>query len=327
MTYIIMDLEWNQARSNRDVVEDSDGNKLYGEIIQVGAVKLSKDLRISDEFKINIKPKFYKRIHRKVHQITGIEQKDLAKGEEFEVAMSTFKSWCGEDFVFLTWGPDDVRVLRRNLSLYNADSSWIDSWFNLQSIYNMQTDSGDGQKSLATAMEHFGITTDEPLHDALNDAHYTALVASRLDIEKGISELLQLERQKAILDESKPLICEVYGGFRFRRDIFKDREASGVNCPICKSECESVRKWVAERNDRYVTLATCHQHGEFIARMTVTKTNDINNVSKIIYEAGGGALTFYEKRSKKESAKKTVRKKKVKNAAVRKKSSKVENPV
>ena len=322
-----MDLEWNQARSNRDVVEDSDGNKLYGEVIQVGAVKLGEDLRISDEFKINIKPKFYKRIHRKVHQITGIEQKDLAKGEEFESAMNAFKTWCGADFVFLTWGPDDVRVLRRNLSLYDADSSWIDSWFNLQSIYNMQTDSGDGQKSLATAMEHFGIKTDEPLHDALNDAHYTALVASRLNIEKGIAELLQLERQKAILDESKPLICEVYGGFRFRRDIFRDREASGVNCPVCKSACGNIRKWVAERNDRYVTLAACPEHGDFIARMTVTKVNDINNVSKIIYEAGGGALTFYEKRAKKESAKKTVRKKKVKNAAVRKKLSVVENSV
>ncbi|MBQ6846361.1 MAG: exonuclease domain-containing protein [Oscillospiraceae bacterium] len=327
MTYIIMDLEWNQARSSHDVVEDNDGNKLYGEVIQIGAVKLDDDLRISSEIKINVKPKFYKRIHRKVHQITGIEQKDLAKGEEFESAMKAFRVWCGEDFVFLTWGPDDIRVLRRNLALYDADSSWIDSWFNLQSIYNMQTDSGEGQKSLATAMEHFGITTDEPLHDALNDAHYTALVASKLDIEKGIAGLLQLERQKAILDESKPLVCEVYGGFRFRRDIFRDKEATGVTCPVCKNACTNVRKWVTERNDRYITLATCSEHGEFIARMTVTKINEINTVSKIIYEAGGGASTFYEKRAKKEAAKKTMRKKKVKNAAVRKKLSTVENPV
>lgn len=326
MTYIIMDLEWNQARSNRDIVEDSDGNKLYGEIIQIGAAKLDDDFSISDEFKINIKPKFYKRIHRKVHQITGIEQKDLAKGETFEKAMEDFRNWCGDDFVFLTWGPDDVRILRRNLSLYNADSSWVDSWFNLQSIYNLQTDSGEGQKSLATAMEHFGIKTDEPLHDALNDAHYTALVAAKLDIKLGISQLLQLERQKAILDETKPLLCEAYSGFRFRRDIFRDSETSGINCPVCKSQCKEIKKWVAERSDRYINLATCPEHGDFIARMTVTKIDDMNNVSKIIYEAGGGAVAFYEKRAKKESAKKTVRKRKVKNAALRKKSTIVENP-
>lgn len=320
-----MDLEWNQARSNYEVVEDKEGNKLYGEIIQVGAAKLGEDFTVSDEFKINIKPKFYKKIHRKVHQITGIEQKDLAKGENFETAMAAFRDWCGENFVFLTWGPDDVRMLRRNLALYDADSSWIDNWFNLQSIYNIQTDSGEGQKSLATAMEHFGIKTDEPLHDALNDAHYTALVAAKLDIELGIAQLLQIERQKAILDETKPLVCEAYGGFRFRRDIFRDSEASGINCPVCKNRCSATRKWVAERNDRYITLATCSEHGDFIARLTVTKINDINNVSKIIYEAGGGAAAFYEKRAKKVSAKKTVRKRKVKNAALRKKSSTVEN--
>ena len=57
--YIIMDLEWNQARSARDVVSDRAGNKLYGEIIQVGAVKLNKENEICDEFKINIRPKFY----------------------------------------------------------------------------------------------------------------------------------------------------------------------------------------------------------------------------------------------------------------------------
>ena len=38
-----------------------------------------------------------------------------------------------------------------------------------------------------------------------------------------------------------------------------------------------------------------------------------------------GAAAFYEKRAKKVSAKKTVRKRKVKNAALRKKSSTVEN--
>ena len=54
MTYIILDLEWNQARSMRDVVADSAGNKLYGEIIQIGAVKLSDKFRVADTLKINV---------------------------------------------------------------------------------------------------------------------------------------------------------------------------------------------------------------------------------------------------------------------------------
>jgi len=324
VTYIILDLEWNQARASRDVVADSDGNKLYGEIIQIGAIKLGEDMKIADEMKINVRPKYYKVIHRKVRQITGINQEDLEKGEEFCVAIKKLREWCGEDYAFLTWGPDDIRVLRRNIEIYGEDSSWIETWFNLQTIYNMQTDSGDNQKSLATAAEHFGITTEEPLHDALNDAYYTALVAVKLDLVKGIADMIHAERLRAILDESKPLSCEVYSGYKARREVFRDSDVVGIRCPECGEICEDTRRWVSERNDRYITLATCPEHGRYIARLTIEKTKEIYNASKIIYTAGGGAELFYEKRAKKEGARKKRRKKKVKSAAPRKKTITVE---
>ncbi len=324
MTYIIIDLEWNQARSNRDVVEDGEGNKLYGEIIQIGAVKLGADFKIADELKINVRPKYYKLIHRKVRQITGINQDDLAKGEEFQSAMEELRTWCGEDFAFLTWGPDDIRILRRNIEMYGDDSSWVNTWFNIQAVYNMQTQSGDNQKSLATAMEHFNITPEEPLHDALNDAYYTALVAEKLDIVQGIADLLQAERQRAVMDETRPLLAEVYSGYKLRREIFRDKQAVGVKCPECGKECTDVKKWVSERSDSYITLASCSEHGDYIVRMTVTKKDGINNVSKIVYEAGGGAAAFYAKRAKKEEARKKHRKKKVKSASPRKKAISVE---
>ncbi len=319
MTYIIIDLEWNQARSNRDVVADSDGNKLYGEIIQIGAVKLGEGLQIADELKLNVKPKYYKLIHRKVRQITGINQEDLEKGEEFRAAMSKLRSWCGDDFAFLTWGPDDIRMLRRNIEMYGDNSEWINTWFNVQTIYNMQTKSGDNQKSLATAMENFGIIPEEPLHDALNDAYYTALVVQKLDLALGIAELIHADRLRAILDESKPLFCEVYAGYKTRHEIFRSHDASSVRCPECKKICEDIRKWVAERNDRYITLASCPEHGDYIARMTVSKTNGEYNISKVIYTAGGGAEAFYEKRVKKEAARKAHRKRRAKSAVPRKK--------
>jgi len=324
VTYIIIDLEWNQARSNRDVVADNDGNKLYGEIIQVGAIKLDDKLCIADEFKINVRPKYYKVIHRKVRQITGISQEELMQGEEFCEAMAKFRAWCGEDFAFLTWGPDDIRVLRRNIEMYGENSSWIDTWFNLQTIYNMQTDSGDNQKSLATAAEHFGILTSEPLHDARNDAYYTALIAQKLNLELGIAELIHAERARAILDESRPLLCEVYAGYKTRRDVFRDREAANIVCPECKNVCADIRKWVAERNDRFITIATCPEHGTYIARMTVEKNGETVNVSKIIYSAGGGAESFYDKRAKKEAVRKLRHKKRAKSASPRKKSTTVE---
>ncbi len=312
MTYIVIDLEWNQARSNRDVVSDSVGNKLYGEIIQIGAVKLDDSFKICDELKINVRPKYYKVIHRKVRQITGINQEDIEKGEEFRSAMRTLREWCGEDFAFLTWGPDDIRTLRRNIEIYGDDSSWINTWFNLQTIYNMQTGTGDNQKSLSTALESFEISVSEPMHDAFNDAYYTALIARRLDVEAGIRELARLEKMRAVMDESHPILCEVYSGYKLRRNIFSDKEASEVRCPECGKVCTSVKKWLPEKNNRYMTIAMCEEHGSYVARMTLNKENDVYNVSKVLYEAGGGAEAFYEKCKKKAEVNKKRKKRKTK---------------
>ena len=97
-----------------------------------------------------------------------------------------------------------------------------------------------------------------------------------------------------------------------------------MKCPECGNVCEDAKKWVSEKNDSYITLASCPEHGEYIARMTVTKLNGINNVSKIVYEAGGGAALFYSKRAKKEDARKKHRKKRVKSASPRKKAVSIE---
>ncbi len=299
MNYIIIDLEWNQAVNNDEVVSDEMGNKLYGEIIQIGAIKTTSRFRVCDELKLNVKPKYYKVIHRKVRQITGINQDDLKKGESFSDAIDTLRAWCGDDFAFLTWGPDDIRILRRNIEIYGGDSSWIDTWFNLQSIYNMQTDSDGSQKSLSAAMEHFQIVPDRKMHDALNDAYYTALVAKKLDVKRGIAELAKAESMRPIINEDRPLLCEMYAGFKLRREVFRDREASTVKCPECRKVCADMRKWITERECKYITLASCPEHGKFAARLCLTKSNSQYTAVKYVYTAGGGAEAFYEEKEKK----------------------------
>lgn len=318
MTYVVIDLEWNQARSNNEVVSDSNGNKLYGEVIQIGAVKMSDKLEIESSFKLNVKPKYYKVIHRKVKQLTGIEQKDLKNGEEFLESMKKLRDWCGDEFVFLTWGPDDIRILRRNIEMYGEKSTWLNNWFDLQMIYNIQTDSGENQKSLQSAMEHFNIESNEPMHDAYNDAYYTAVVAKHLDIYNGIADLMQRARRRAILDESNPLLCEVYGGYTARRDVFADRDVSEIKCPECGSVCRNRRKWVSENNDKYLTLADCEEHGKYVIRLSLHKEENKYRVTKIIYLAGDGAELHYEKKIKKEASRKKKKKRRLKRATPRK---------
>ena len=57
----------------------------------------------------------------------------------------------------MTWGNDDVPVLCDNLEFFDLDKSWAADWYNLQTIFGLQTGNGTEQKSLQFAMEYFKI--------------------------------------------------------------------------------------------------------------------------------------------------------------------------
>ena len=116
MSYITVDLEWNQYARRRGAKGPVPG--LEGEIIQLGAVRLDDQLNIQDKFKVNIAPVHYRAMHYKVAELTGIHSGQLASGCSFPEAVSRFRDWCGGDAVFLTWGYDDERVMRQNLALH-----------------------------------------------------------------------------------------------------------------------------------------------------------------------------------------------------------------
>ena len=117
MNYIVLDLEWNQPYDMKSMVKKP--VMLHGKIIQIGAVKLDESYHILDTFKIMVSPKCYPKMHRKVAKLTGIKTEDLQYGFQFPVAFKHFSKWCGNDFAFLTWGTDDIKILRENMILYN----------------------------------------------------------------------------------------------------------------------------------------------------------------------------------------------------------------
>ena len=186
MDYIVLDMEWNQpwpgSPSSKKVLPVT----IRGEIIQIGAVRLTEDGQVADEFQVMIRPKYYRRLNRRVSKLTGIKESRLnAEGIPFPEAMELFRAWCGDDIVFLTWGFDDIGILRENLRLFNLPEDWTGQWYNAQMIFNAQTDGSNSQKALKTAMEIFGIEATRPAHDALGDAYHTALICAKLDLKRG----------------------------------------------------------------------------------------------------------------------------------------------
>ena len=113
MDYIVLDMEWNQPWPGSPSSKKVLPVQIRGEILQIGAVRITEDQQVADEFQVLIKPKYYKRLNRRVSKLTGIKESDLRdRGVPMEDAIKDFRSWCGEDVIFLSWGFDDITILR-----------------------------------------------------------------------------------------------------------------------------------------------------------------------------------------------------------------------
>ncbi len=306
MNYIVVDLEWNQAMSSKSSVFNKLPIKLRGEIIEIGAVKLDENMQPADEFTIDVKPVYFKRMHYKVKKLTGFDKERLAKGYSFRDAFEKFREWCGEDVTFLTWGCDDRGIMEQNIIIHDLDWDWIADWINLQLIYNMQTDGDKNQKSLATAMEHFNIEQTRVAHDALGDAYNTALVCTKLDIAQGLaqyedaSRMLSLHTHKQQSGENKgpePLEHLVFPGYISKSEAFADSELINLPCPDCSKEL-SCQRWINQGDQRYMNIYTCPDCGSYLLRLKFRKHEDNTwAANRLVYKADADTLDFYRSKA------------------------------
>lgn len=305
MNYVVVDLEWNQAMSSKSSVFNKLPIHLSGEIIEIGAVKLNADMTLGEEFTIDVKPVYFRRMHYKVKKITGFDKERLAHGIAFADALEQFRHWCGDDVTFITWGNDDQRIMEQNIIIHDLDWDWIAGWVNLQLIYNLQTGGDKNQKSLASAMEHFEIEQTRVAHDALGDAYNTALVASKLDMADGLrlypdaAKILasRMPNYKPPADPAGPdaLSHDCYDGFESKAAAFADPRLVLLPCPQCGGETKCQR-WVNQGDQRYMNIYTCSEHGTYLVRAKFRKCKEDNSwiANKLVYAADEAMLDFYK---------------------------------
>jgi len=304
MNYIVLDMEWNQpwpgSPSSKKVLPVA----MRGEIIQIGAVRVTEDQQVADEFQIMIRPKFFRHLNRRVSKLTGIKEARLREeGVTFPEAMEQFRSWCGDDIVFLTWGFDDIGILRENLQIYNLDTSFTDRWYNAQMMFNAQTDGSNSQKALKTAMEAFGIEASRPAHDALGDAYHTALICARLDLKRGADEYDQAlkSHENGFHGAELPgcIARQVFYDYPDKHAALAAMSGEENLCPICGNRMLSSR-WFAQPGHRYMDLATCPEHGKFLIRVRLSQQEGGPvRVSRLTYEATSEAAEAYARRVEK----------------------------
>ena len=304
MDYIVLDMEWNQPWPGSPSARKVLPVQIRGEIIQIGAVRITEGRQVADEFQVLIKPKYYRRLNRRVSKLTGIKEAQLREeGIPMAEAMARFRTWCGEDATFLTWGFDDITILRENLQLYGIPEHWVSKWYNAQMIFNAQTDGSSSQKALKTAMEIFGIEASRPAHDALGDAYHTALICARLDLEKGVAEYGDALKSHVNGFHGAELPgCinrKVFYDFADKRAALSAMAGSENQCPTCGRQMLGSR-WFAQPGHRYMDLATCPEHGKFLIRVRLSAQPDGTvRVSRLTYEATSEAAAAYARRAEK----------------------------
>ncbi|MCL2254093.1 MAG: exonuclease domain-containing protein [Lachnospiraceae bacterium] len=278
MNYIILDLEWNQSHSD-DI--ESIVKEIPFEIIDIGAIKLNQDRYMLDEFNQLVKPQVYTKMHYITSKIIHLHMRDLMKGNPFPQVMKEFFNWCGENYIFCTWGPSDLVEMQRNMRYYFM-TPLCDKplrYLDVQKLFSIAYEDHKSRRTLESAIDFLKLPKDIPFHRAFSDAYYTAKILSVLP--EGV--LSNYSYDTFILPQSRN--DEIYATFENyhkyisvefsdRRDALNDREVMSTRCYLCEGTRNLKRKirWFSANGRHYYSVSHCQIHGFMKSKIRIKKT-------------------------------------------------------
>ena len=275
--YIVFDLEWNQG----EAPATSNGKTLNFEIVEIGAIKLNEKRQKIGEFTRLIKPQ----VHTQMHKITGklihLSMEDLENGDPFQVAARDFLEWCGNDSMFCSWGPLDLREFQCNLDFFGLPllSDRPLAFYDVQKLYSLNFDDGKSRVSLSTAAEERGINLDYPFHRALADAAYTAeifktindRVLKRISFDTYVTPKTKKQEIKIVFDNYEKYISRE---FDTKEDVLENMEIMSTKCYICHKNIRRKIKWFSPNGKHYYAVACCDKHGFMKAKVRIKKAEN-----------------------------------------------------
>ncbi|MBQ3484324.1 MAG: exonuclease domain-containing protein [Clostridia bacterium] len=270
MHYIVVDLEWNQPMSFDSHVYREVGDRLIFEMIQIGAVKVGENFEVVDSISIPIRPTHYVKIHPRIRKMTQLGAEELADAPQFLEAMDQFAAWCGEDYTLLTWGCDDVSVLKQNMDFFGCQVQ-LPPLCDIQRLFSDVYKCKE-RKGLKAAMEMLEIQPDEAryFHNALHDAYYTALVFARLPHPEDVLKYPQQPRPLIHSDKRERRKGQSFASIR---EAFESEFAREPRCPVCAKKAKLEEEgYVRQTADKYIGLAKCSHHGLLLVKVRLSLT-------------------------------------------------------
>ena len=275
-----MDLEWNQnpyGNSKRRV-------DLNFEIIEIGAVKLDDNLNYVDKFSQVIKPKVFKKLHYKTAEITHFTNDELKKGKSFPKVMRQFLEWCGDDYIFCTWGAMDLHELQANMKFFGYERilDFPLFYYDLQKIFSLCYEDGKNKRNLTSAVEFLNINGNKEFHRALSDAYYTAKVMQKMDFEKFKKRVSidtyyypRIKEEEIFVsfgDYNKRISREMWS----KTELFEDDDFNNICCSKCNKKVKVLIDWFSDSGKTYYSLGKCRKHGYVKGRIRVKKIDRLS---------------------------------------------------
>lgn len=275
MDYIVMDLEWNQNPYGKNIYHQD----IPFEIIEIGAVRVTEDREILDSYQQVIRPRVYKKLHYKIQEITHFTEEELRQGKDFKRAILEFLEWCGDDYMFCTWGSMDLVELQKNMKHYKLERILDFPLFyvDLQKMFSLRYDDGHMKRTLTSAVEYLEIPEDDAFHRALSDAYYTAKVMQVMDFEK-YKERLSIDtfyspriKEEEIFVRFDQYTKLVTREFLDRDEMFADDDVRSLCCNQCDKPLEVLIDWFSDSGKTYYCLGKCPEHGYVRGKIRVKK--------------------------------------------------------
>ena len=213
MKHIVVDLEMNPIGKEYKEIR----RKLNGEIIEIGAVRLSEKFVQEDKFQCYVCPE-YGLVKKHITELTGITQEQVSGQRVFAESFRNFVDWIGaSETKIYSWSMSDIKQLRKEcrLKVPDFDVNWLDTrWVDLQQAFDDRLGLHNSL-ALKHALGAMGRRFEGAQHSALADAINTSAVLTLMQDDEKFRETMRPVLE--ILEPSKGL-SDAIG------DLFPDLE-------------------------------------------------------------------------------------------------------
>ena len=276
MDYIILDLEWNQSARGKNFEK----KELPFEIIQIGAVKLDENGKVQDVFNCVVRPSVYKKLHSAVKEVVALTDEELKNGLSFQEAFIKLMQFCGDAYIFCTWGSQDLWQLQQNMQYYHIENAFpkVMKYYDVQKLFSIVFEDGKLRRTVEHAVDVFDFEKNMPFHSAVNDARYVAKIFQRLMENKEAMERVSVDYYKPPLSKKEEVCLRfktyskyVYRVFDSREEAMSDKGVCSIKCPVCRTALRKKVMWFSSNTKKYYCVAKCPFHGYVRGKIQMKK--------------------------------------------------------